>query len=215
MDALCFVPFILKGFIILYLILDTHYLIRFKNSRFLSFCCMLTLAGLLVGCSAEDTKIEELVPNEAANLEIAREVEVVYSEMGQIKARIIAPMMIRGTKDNDDFMEYPEGLTVYNYNAQMEIESKMSAKYGISHEKKEEVMVRDNVVLINIKGEKLNSEELWWSRKSKKITSDKFVKVTTIDEEIIGYGFDANEDFSEYTVRNVKMITTIDDPNVE
>ncbi len=176
---------------------------------------MLTLAGLLVGCSAEDTKIEELVPNEAANLEIAREVEVVYSEMGQIKARIIAPMLIRGTKDNDDFMEYPEGLTVYNYNAQMEIESKMSAKYGISHEKKEEVMVRDNVVLINIKGEKLNSEELWWSRKSKKITSDKFVKVTTIDEEIIGYGFDANEDFSEYTVRNVKMITTIDDPNVE
>lgn len=51
--------------------------------------------------------------------------------------------------------------------------------------------------------------------KIEKITSDKFVKVTTIDEEIIGYGFDANEDFSEYTVRNVKMITTIDDPNVE
>jgi len=75
--------------------------------------------------------------------------------------------------------------------------------------------VRDDVVLINIKGEKLNSEELWWNRQTKKITSDKFVKVTTLDEEIIGYGFDANEDFSEYTVRNVKMITTIDDPNVE
>jgi LPS export ABC transporter protein LptC len=112
-------------------------------------------------------------------------------------------------------MEYPEGLTVYNYNANMEIESKMSANYGISYEKKEEVMVRDNVILVNIKGEKLNSEELWWNRQSKKITSDKFVKVTTIDEEIIGYGFDANEDYSEYTVRNVKMITTIDDPNLD
>lgn len=183
--------------------------------RFLSFCCMLALVGLLSSCGGEAPKIEELVPNEAANLEIAREVEVVYSELGQIKARIIAPLMIRGTKDNDDFMEYPEGLTVYNYNPQMEIESKMSANYGISHEKKEEVMVRDNVVLINIKGEKLNSEELWWDRKSKKITSNKFVKVTTADEEIIGYGFDANEDFSEYNVRNVKMITTIDNPDTE
>ncbi len=183
--------------------------------RFLSFCCLAVLALTIASCDSETPPIEELVPNEAANLEIAHEVEVVYSELGQVKARIIAPLMVKGTKDNDDFMEYPEGLTVYNYNAQMEIESKMSANYGISHEKKEEVMVRDNVVLINIKGEKLNSEELWWDRKSKKITSDKFVKVTTVDEEIIGYGFDANEDFSEYTVRNVKMITTIDDPNVE
>lgn len=183
--------------------------------RFLSFCCTLVLMAFMVSCDSEAPPIEDFVPNEAANLEIARDVEVVYSELGQVKARIIAPLMIRGTKDNDDFMEYPEGLTVYNYNPQMEIESKMSANYGISHEKKEEVMVRDNVVLINIKGEKLNSEELWWDRKSKKITSDKFVKVTTVEEEIIGYGFDANEDFSEYTVRNVKMITTIDDSNVE
>lgn len=183
--------------------------------RFLSFCCMVVLMVFFASCDSETPPIEDFVPNEAANLEIARDVEVVYSELGQVKARIIAPLMIKGTKDNDDFMEYPEGLTVYNYNSQMEIESKMSANYGISHEKKEEVMVRDNVVLINIKGEKLNSEELWWDRKTKKITSDKFVKVTTLEEEIIGYGFDANEDFSEYTVRNVKMITTIDDPNVE
>ncbi len=197
-----------------------HHIINSKEpaqtlGRFLSFCCLVLLVLSFASCDSETPPIEELVPNEAANLEIARDVEVVYSELGQVKARIIAPLMVKGTKDNDDFMEYPEGLTVYNYNAQMEIESKMSANYGISHEKKEEVMVRDDVVLINIKGEKLNSEELWWDRKSKKITSDKFVKVTTIDEEIIGYGFDANEDFSEYTVRNVKMITTIEDPNVE
>lgn len=183
--------------------------------RFLCFICIACFALGFAGCDTETPPIKELVPNEAANLEIAQDVEVVYSELGQVKARIIAPRLIRGTKDNDDFMEYPEGLTVYNYNTNMEIESKMSANYGISYEKKEEVMVRDNVILVNIKGEKLNSEELWWNRQSKKITSDKFVKVTTAEEEIIGYGFDANEDFSEYTVRNVKMITTIDDPNLD
>lgn len=169
----------------------------------------------MASCSVDAPPAKELVPMETANLEIARNVEVVYSELGQVKARIIAPELVRGTKDNDDFMEYPKGLTVYNYNANMEIESKMQANYGISYEKKEEVMVRDNVILVNIKGEKLNSEELWWNRQTKKITSDKFVKVTTADEQIIGYGFDANEDFSEYEVRNVKMITTVDDPNLE
>lgn len=199
----------------MYLILDTCYLILSQTGRFFAVCGILVLALFFPSCKEEIPPMKELVPNEAANLEIARDVEVVYSELGQVKARIISPLMIKGTRDNDEFMEYPKGLTVYNYNAAMEIESKMSAHYGISYEKKEEVMVRDDVVLINIKGEKLNSEELWWNRQTKKITSDKFVKVTTAEEEIIGYGFDANEDFSEYTVRNVKMITTIDDPNVE
>ena len=187
----------------------------YNRDRFVCFCWMLVLTLFVASCKSDLPPAQDFAPNEAANLEIAEDVEVVYSELGQIKARIISPKMIRGTRDNDDFMEYPEGLTVYNYNGEMGIESKMQANYGISYEKKEEVMVRDDVVLINIKGEKLNSEELWWNRQTKKITSDKFVKVTTLEEEIIGYGFDANEDFSEYTVRNVKMITTIDDPNVE
>lgn len=155
-----------------------------------------------LGCENDMAKVQELIKKEQVQVETGRDVEIVYSELGNVKARVIAPRMDKhyGEEPSTEFLE---GLTVYNYGDSLKLVSKMQANYGISYESKEEILVRDDVILVNTEGEKLNSEELTWSRKKKMIYSDKFVKITTPEEIIVGEGFEANEDFSEYTIKKI------------
>jgi hypothetical protein len=59
------------------------------------------------------------------------------------------------------------------YDVQGQVESQLTAGYGVSYEKSDEMMVKNNVEAISVKGDKLNTEELTWNQKTQKISSDK------------------------------------------
>ena len=57
--------------------------------------------------------------------------------------------------------------------------------------------------VINIeKQQKLNTEELFWKPDTKKIFTDKFVTIKLENEILYGTGFDADQDLSNYTMKN-------------
>jgi LPS export ABC transporter protein LptC len=68
---------------------------------------------------------------------------------------------------------------------------------------------RKNVLVVNEKGDQLNTEHLIWDERTQKLTSDEFVKITTKDEIIYGNGFEANQDFSRYRIFNIKGIFSV------
>ena len=47
--------------------------------------------------------------------------------------------------------------------------------------------------------------------KTKKIVTDKFVKIITNDEIIEGYGFESDQDLQNYTIFNITYTTTVED----
>jgi hypothetical protein len=63
---------------------------------------------------------------------------------------------------------------------------------------------RDNVVLTNLnKNETIETELIIWDKNTRKIFSDKEVRYTKSDGSVsYGDGFDADESFSKYSVRN-------------
>lgn len=69
---------------------------------------------------------------------------------------------------------------------------------------------KDNVVVINDKGERLNTEHLVWDKKTGKITSDVFVEITTENEVIMGEGLVSNQSFTEYKILKTRGIINID-----
>ena len=70
-------------------------------------------------------------------------------------------------------------------------------------------MAKNDVVVVNQKGEQLNTEKLLWDENTGKIYSDEFVKITTPDEIIMGKGFEANQDFSKYKIFKVTGNITV------
>ena len=71
--------------------------------------------------------------------------------------------------------------------------------------------VKYNVEVVNVNGEKLNTEHLIWDEQKKKIISDDFVKITTAKEIIMGKGLEANQDFTQYEIKEVTGTIRVED----
>jgi LPS export ABC transporter protein LptC len=91
----------------------------------------------------------------------------------------------------------------------MQVSSRLKADYGIRYDRELRMEARKNVVVVNEKGEQLNTEHLVWDERTRKLHSDEFVKITTGDEIIYGNGFEANQDFSQYRIFNIKGIISV------
>ena len=185
--------------------------IRFTRNKWRAHFLVGSLCFLMVFTSCENdmNEVKALTRSIDANIERGEEVEILYSEFGEVQVKIVAPVLIKKSGEGS-YLEMPEHFNVYFYNDDREVESKLEADYGIKYKKEEKMIARGDVILINSKGEKLNGEELIWEQSKGKIYSDKFVKVTTADEVIYGNGFESNEDFSEYKVLKIKGVVQVD-----
>jgi hypothetical protein len=63
---------------------------------------------------------------------------------------------------------------------------------------------KGNVIIINEKGEQLNTEHIVWSQKKEQINSDAFVKITTKTEILMGDGLESNQSFTKYKIKKIR-----------
>jgi hypothetical protein len=66
------------------------------------------------------------------------------------------------------------------------------------------MIARNDVILVNSKGDTLNTEELIWEEAKQTIHSDKYVRITTKDEIIMGEGFESNTEFTKYKIFSIR-----------
>jgi LPS export ABC transporter protein LptC len=143
-------------------------------------------------------------------LESGKDVELIYSDSAQVKVKIFAPQL-DGYEGDEPRKVLPKGVKVEFYDEAMRVKTKLTADYGIKYENQKRVEVRNNVVVINEKGEQLNTEHLIWDEVTQKIYTDKFVRITTAEEVIYGDGLEANQDFTQYKITNIKGTITKED----
>jgi LPS export ABC transporter protein LptC len=60
------------------------------------------------------------------------------------------------------------------------------------------------------KNETLKTDEITWKIDKKIITTDKPVELETPKEKLYGTGMDANQDFTQYTLRNPRGTVQVD-----
>lgn len=170
------------------------------------FCMALKL--FLCSCENKTEEILRITRPEQQPVETAGNVKVIYSDSAFVKAQLKAPVMNR-FEGSRNYTELPQGVELVFFNRDLEQISRLTSNYAISYDDEKTMEARNHVVVVNEKGETLNTEHLVWDEKSRKIFSDQFARITTRDEIIYGDGFEANEDFSVYRIKNVKGIIRI------
>ncbi len=160
------------------------------------------LCGCLfvLGCENDERVIKELTEKKTM-VDEARDVTTLFSQQGVLKAKLMAPLMLRYTTDTA-FIEFPKSLHVNFYNDSIKVESQLNALYGKYYESLNKVYLRDSVMVYNVKGDTLRCPELWWDQVQKKFYTDKQVRIRTIDKHIYGgQGLEAGQDFSWYIIK--------------
>lgn len=172
-------------------------------TNLLKIAAFALLASFLPACENSMTEVSDINSKFETAVETIRNVRLLYSDAAHVKVQLEAPVLYR-YKTEDPYLEFPDGLKVTFFTDSLQVSSTLSAKYGIRYERKQETLVKNNVVWTNaVKNEKLETEELLWNEKTKKISSDKFVKVTTDTESIFANGFEAEQDFSRYKLLKI------------
>ena len=182
---------------------------RFSNLIFLTLTVF--TVGVFTSCKKNEiAQIEQVTSHEDLPAEAATNVEILFSDSGQISLRIIASKLNR-FEGEKPYMEFPEGVKLIFYNSNQEPESQIECNYAINHINDKIMEAKDDVVVINADGEKLNTEHLIWDQGNQLIHTEEFVKITTEDEIIYGNGMEAKEDFSSYKIKNLKGTISLEE----
>ena len=170
-----------------------------KEIKFLSVLFGLSLLGLMA-CENDLTEIDRLFSDDQVKVETAFDVQLLYSDSAKVQVRVSGPRMLRHFNNAIPYEEFPDGILVEFLNNSSQPRNNLTAKYALRYESKNEVIVRDSVVWQSGKGEKLETEELMWDDRKKKVYTKRFVKITNAEEVLYGYGFVADQDFNHWEI---------------
>jgi LPS export ABC transporter protein LptC len=170
-----------------------------KPLPFFSFAFIIML---LVSCGNSDQELNEY-NYKALGIEEIKDADINYTLGGNAKAKLRSPLMLR-VQDASPYVEFPKKLHVDFFNASGAVESRLDALYGKYYEMESKVFLKDSVRVINILGDTLYCNELWWdrNRKGSEFYTDKPVKIRTKTQIINGTGMEAAQDFKNWLIIN-------------
>jgi LPS export ABC transporter protein LptC len=159
-------------------------------------------AGILFSCSKPQV-IDSSVSLKDLPAESGVDVEILQSEHGRLIMKVAAPKLERYLGDRP-YVEFTEGIEIVFYDSLSNPETKMTSGYAISYEGDKILEAKKNVIVVNVKGETLNTEHLIWDQEREIIRTDEHVKITTEDEVITGEGMEADQHFTRYRIKKIK-----------
>lgn len=180
-------------------------------SRIILFC--LGIAAFAFGaCDRQPEDIAALSAELNPNVELAEDVQIVYSDSARVRIRISGPRMLSHISKTEPRQEFPDGVIVDFFDQDLKIASTLVGRYAIRYENKGQVIVQDSVVWQSLLGERLETEELIWDERLQKVYSNKFAVIKRPDEIIYGHGFTSNQDFTDARINAVEGIIAVEDP---
>jgi LPS export ABC transporter protein LptC len=135
----------------------------------------------------------------------------IYTDSGKVQMELIAPLMESYTKTDAPYTEFKKGLRVNFFQGHEKPVAFVRANYAKYTDSNGLWELQDSVVAINEAGEKLETDLLYWDQKKNLIYTDRFVKITTADQIIQGYGLESDTRLAKRKIRNLSAVIYIND----
>ena len=173
----------------------------------------LLIIHFIVLLACEEPKQTKKVAGYTGPIEEINDVKLLYSEAALLKVKLTTPKQYR--YGNDD-RKYPKPVSIIFYGPAGEEVTTLRSDSGRYNKAKDLYTVMGNVVVINKqKQEKLLTPELNWNPVTKKVFTEKRVMVLSqmTGEKLYGIGMDANQDFTQYSIRKPTGIFNAEEGN--
>lgn len=173
---------------------------------YITVACWATVMFLfLPACSGKHKKFADAINKEdtLASMETLG-VTTYISDSGLIRYKIVAEKWDIFDKKNPSFWAFERGVYLEKFDTLFHIDASIKADTAYYFDKKKLWELRGDVHIQNLQGDKFETELLYWDEKTQRIYSDKHIHIEQADQgEIDGYyGFEANQQLTEYTIYN-------------
>ena len=154
---------------------------------------------VFLSCTNDPKVVQKFILRKELPIEQIKEAELIQTENGNIKVRIVANTINRFQNSQPELI-FSNHFVVTFYTDSSKVQSILKAENASIDEQKKIMIASENVILESSDAKKLETEELVWDEMSNKVYTDKKVKITTGEKVIFGEGFISNPDFTEYSI---------------
>lgn len=184
---------------------------EFPNIRFIYMVVIaFAVTTFVISCKGE--VLTEPVDISKVPVQSVENMNAVQTKNGILQMRMEAKLLQRFKNEEESYELFPDGFDVYAYNEEGLLETHIKsdiAKHTTTGEGKNKVEKWEafgNVVISNfIKGERLETDTLYWDREKGRIYTHCFVKMFTPQGFMQGYELESDE-----RARNANILKPFD-----
>ena len=138
-------------------------------------------------------------------------VNTLISDSGITRYKIVAEEWVIFDKKNPPYWAFEKGVYLEKFDTLFNIDASIKADTAYYHEKKKLWELRGNILIRSQRGDKFQTQLLFWDEKQERVYSDKFIQIEQEDKIISGYGFESNQNLTEYEIKNTTGVFTVED----
>ena len=167
---------------------------------------------LFPACSGKNKKLAEAISeNDTLPSMKTLGVTTLISDSGITRYKVVAEEWLIFDKKNPPYWAFEKGVYLEKFDSLLRIDASIKADTAYYHERKKMWELKGKVQILSQRGDKFQTDLLFWDEKKEKVYSDKFIQIEQEDKIIKGYGFESNQELTEYEIKNTTGIFTVED----
>lgn len=138
-------------------------------------------------------------------------VTTFISDSGVTRYKVVTEEWLVYDRKNPSYWAFEKGVYLEQFDSVFNIEASIKSDTAYYYDKAKLWKLMGHVDIENRKGERFNTELLYWNQATKKIYTDRFIRIQQPDRIIHAHGLDSDEQLSQYVCRNIDGIFYVDE----
>ena len=167
---------------------------------------------LFPSCGVKEKKLGEAITERDSLPSMATMDVVTYiSDSGVTRYRMDADEWLVYDRKKPSYWAFEKGVYLEQFDSVFNVDASIKADTAYYYDKQKLWKLMGHVDIKNRKGERFNTELLYWNQATEKVYSDRFIRIEQPDRIITGYGFDSNQQMTNYQIRNMGGVFYVDE----
>lgn len=129
-------------------------------------------------------------------------VTMLISDSGVIRYKASTDLWLRYNPDSGEQYQYfPQGIYLEQLDTLFNPIASIQADTAYNFENRQVWHLIDHVHIVNKDDEHFYTNDLYWDVRRHKVYSDSFIRIERPNATLTGYGFQSNDQFTEYVIR--------------
>jgi LPS export ABC transporter protein LptC len=167
-------------------------------------------SGIFFSCRNDIEEIRALTDDREVAVQTVLNGTYYYTENGELTNVLEAAVLDR-YEGEISRIEVSGGFVLTTFDSIGNTDAIISANYGTYFDLEGRLIARENVVLVNAEGSRLNTEELYFVQDSDLVYTDKNITITSDDGIIYGKGLVSDSRFQKRQIKQVTGTMYVDD----
>ena len=161
----------------------------------------------LAACGKEQRSyVANIGDGDASPTMTTLDVETFISDSGYTRYHISTPVWMMYDQAMEPHWRFPDGLDLQQYDLKMQPDATIECDSATYFSRKRLWRLDGHVMMVNTMRDTFLSQQLYWDQNKRKVYTDSFIHIVRSDRIIEGYGFEANENMTAYTINNPTAI---------